>query len=176
MLTHDVHPRRQASRAERRVRLIGIKRRQFPEGLLPPHAADHQAEDPVADVSGRALFGDRAVDVCRDCATTNQQKPKDHGGKPRLEEEADNVGQRIGVHWWSFLLRVRGRRAASLEKVAVPPLLGNFRLVIVLMQKEVDCSSGPVVRRAPRRQVRQNHSQSTTTAMRLRIPMKNRCS
>src|SRR4051812_20541452 len=135
MLTHDLHPRRQARRAERLVRLIGIKRRQFPEGLLPPHAADHQAEDPIPDVSGCALFGHRAVDVCRDCTTTNQQKPKDHGSKPRLEEESDDIAQRIGGHLWSFLLRVRGRKAASREKVATSPLLGNFRLVIILMQK-----------------------------------------
>src|ERR1700751_5075926 len=62
---HYGHPIGQTRLAERLLRMVGIERRQFPLGLLPPHAADQQPKPPVADMLDRALSRHCTIDMDR---------------------------------------------------------------------------------------------------------------
>src|ERR1700756_2527205 len=85
--------------------MIGIIGRQLPQGLLPPHAADQKAKDPVPEMSRAALTRDLGEGVNRDREAREHEHPKHRrrprrtGHEGRLLQETEDVGDRIVVHW-----------------------------------------------------------------------------
>src|SRR5246127_3287826 len=84
--------------------MIGIIGRQLPQRLLPPHAADQKAKDPVPKMSRAALTRDRGEGINRDREAREHEHPK-HRGRPRrtgregrLLQEIDDIGNGIVIH------------------------------------------------------------------------------
>src|ERR1700747_3876774 len=85
--------------------MIGIIGRQLPQGLLPPHAADEKAKDPVPEMGHAALTRERGEGINRERQAGEHEHPK-HRGRPRrtgheggLLQEIEHVGDRIVFHW-----------------------------------------------------------------------------
>src|SRR5262245_38980249 len=89
-LAHHAHPISEAGFPKRLVGMVGVEWRQFPQRLLPPHAADQKAKDPVADVFDRALAWDRAIDIDRDRDAAEHKKPEDDRRPSWLKQEGNN--------------------------------------------------------------------------------------
>jgi hypothetical protein len=72
VLTHQPHPIGEPGRAERRLRLVGVIGRQFPQALLPPHRADEEAKAPIAEMREGALARDRTPSIGGDADARQQ--------------------------------------------------------------------------------------------------------
>src|SRR5262249_20188149 len=69
-----------------------------PQRLLPPHAPDQATKAPVANMASAALARDRAKGINRDRNAGETEEPENSGRPSGLQQESNDVGNRVGVH------------------------------------------------------------------------------
>src|SRR5439155_25767132 len=74
---------------------------------------------PVADIPHTALARDRAERVDRDGDTGEPEQPEYRGRPSGLQQESDDVGNRIGVHSADLPPLVEGRSRAAKPRQAL---------------------------------------------------------
>src|SRR5208283_3590191 len=115
------HPISKTGLAKRLLGVIGIAWRQLPQSLLPPHRADQKAKQPIADVAGAALARDRAECVYRDGDAGEDEQPEYPSGPGGLQQEFDDVRNRIGVHRPNLIAFSHPQTTISLRPRSDPP-------------------------------------------------------
>src|SRR5690242_4607348 len=98
--------------------MVGIKRRQLPQALLPPHRTDQKARRPLRQVAEAPLPWHRQGDIVGDHQAGDQEGPESAGHPARLRHKADNVGDRVGVHWRARQLRATA--AITVSEASAP--------------------------------------------------------
>jgi len=96
-LSHQPHSVGEPGRAERRLRLVGIKRRQPPPALLPPHCADQEPKGAVGEMLDAALARHGPQGISGNPNACEHQEPEYPCRRGRLQQEHDYVQKWIGT-------------------------------------------------------------------------------
>src|ERR1700747_917238 len=124
---HPGPPKGHTRLAERVLRMVGIEWRQFPQSLLPPHAADQEPKNPVADMLDRALCRHCTIDMDRNGDAAEQEHPKYRRGPGRLQQKLDRVGDRVVVHRTNLSVETYLNLPAAIPRSKFRPVIVSMR-------------------------------------------------
>ena len=99
VLAHQAHPVGKPGLPERRLGMVGVERRHFPQALLPPERADDEAERPLHAGARRSAApegGARRHAAISTLASTSSQNTG--RGPDRIGDPRDDIGKRVWVH------------------------------------------------------------------------------